>query len=260
MDLIKQILHKIDQNQERINNNRPLGQSKVKDLKNYFKIGLTYSSNAIEGNTLTESETKVIIEDGITIGGKPLKDHLDAIGHARAFDHLWKLAKNPDITENDIKELHKICFQPKDGIAAGEYRQMDVLITGSHHNDKLSRHEDVPDHMNDFVQKLPKKRAQLHPVEYAATLHRDFIYIHPFEDGNGRTARLIMNHALLSTGYPPVIISPAFKHEYIQALEKSHTNSNSFINYIAEQTLQAQRDYIRLLRLPEISRSRGIER
>jgi len=257
MDILDQLLKKIDQNQKRINRSRPLEQTQVRNLKDYFKIGLTYASNAIEGNTLTESETKVVIEDGITIGGKPLKDHLEAIGHARAFDYLWELAKNPDITEQDIKELHKICFQPKDGSAAGQYRQIDVIITGSQHNDKLSRHEDVQDHMREFVEQLPDKRKRLHPVVYAATLHRDFIYIHPFEDGNGRTARLIMNHALLATGYPPVIISPAFKHEYIQALEKSHSNSQAFTNYIAEQVLHAQRDYIRLLRLPEISNCEG---
>ncbi|BBB92056.1 MAG TPA: Fic family protein [Methylomusa anaerophila] len=252
MDGINQTLKKIDHNQISINQNRPLEQTQVKNLKNYFKIGLTYASNALEGNTLTESETKVVIEEGITIGGKPLKDHLEAIGHARAFDYLWELAKSADITENDIKELHKICFQPKDGAAAGQYRQVDVIITGSHHNDKLSRHEDVPAHMRDFAAQLPEKRARLHPVVYAATLHRDFIYIHPFEDGNGRTARLLMNHALLATGYPPVIISPAFKHEYIQALEKSHSNSQMFTHYIAEQVLQAQRDYIRLLHLPPV--------
>lgn len=250
MSIIEQTLEKIDQKQKRINESRPLDQSKIKNLKNYFKIGLTYASNALEGNTLTESETKVVIEDGITIGGKSLKDHLDAIGHARAFDYLWELAKSTNITEQDIKELHKICFQPKDGATAGQYRQVDVIITGSQHNDKLSDYEKVPDHMQKFVLQLAEKRVHLHPVVYAATLHRDFIYIHPFEDGNGRTARLIMNHALLSTGYPPVIISPAFKHEYIQALEKSHSTSQVFVSYMAEQVLQAQRDYIRLLRLP----------
>ncbi|CUH97530.1 hypothetical protein P22_3661 [Propionispora sp. 2/2-37] len=244
------ILQKIEQNQKRINQARPLDQAQVKNLKEYFKIGLTYSSNALEGNTLTESETKVVIEDGITIGGKSLKDHLDTIGHARAFDYLWELAKTPDITEQDIKELHKLCFQPKLGETAGQYRKVDIVITGSAHNDKFSLHEDIPVHMRNFVQQLPDKRKKLHPVVYAAALHRDFIVIHPFEDGNGRTARLIMNHALLSSGYPPVIISPTFKHEYIQALEQSHTQNNIFFEYITEQALEAQRDYICLLRLP----------
>lgn len=255
---IEQILKKIDQNQLRINQSRPLDQKQVKNLKDYFKLGLTYSSNALEGNTLTESETKVVIEDGITIGGKPLRDHFEAVGHARAFDYLWDVAKNPVITEENVKELHKICFSPSEGEKAGTYRQVDVVITGSQNNDKLSRHEDIEKDMKRFIDQLPGKQNSLHPVTYAATLHRDFIYIHPFEDGNGRTARLIMNHALISKGYPPVIIPPAFKHEYIQALEKSHSSIHPFAAYLAEQVLQAQRDYIRLLRIPEISK--GISR
>ncbi|MBP2660399.1 MAG: ibpA, partial [Firmicutes bacterium] len=105
-----------------------------------------------------------------------------------------------------------------------------------------------------------EKGEKLHPVEYAAFLHKDFIFIHPFEDGNGRTARLIMNHALLSRGYPPVIIPVAFKHEYNQALENSRTNKQVFSKYIAEQVLQAQRDYIRLLHIPQITKSRGMSR
>lgn len=255
--MLEQLFAKLDQNQLRINHYPPLTQNKLKNLKDYFKIALTFASNALEGSTLTEAETKVVIEDGITIGGRSLNDHLDAIGHARAFDYLWELAKSPDITEQDIKELHKLCFQPKDGEAAGQYRQIDVIITGSQHNDKLPDFQAVPEHMRVFAQQIPSKREELHPVAYAATLHRNFIYIHPFQDGNGRVARLLMNHALLALGFPPVIISPFFKHTYIQALEQSHTNSKPFITYIAEQTLEAQRDYIRLLRIPEINNSKS---
>lgn len=251
-------LQKIDENQLLINQNRPLDQEQVKNLKDYFKVGITYSSNAIEGNTLTETETKVVLEEGITIAGKPLRDHMDAVGHARAFDYLWELAKRPLITEDDIKHLHRLCFSPSAGDKAGNYRKVDVIITGSQHNDKLPRHYQVAEDMKRLVSELPDKQKALHPVEYAATLHRDFIYIHPFEDGNGRTARLLMNHALLSKGYPPVVISPYFKHDYIQALEQSHAGSKPFIHYIAEQVLQAQRDYIRLLHLPE--RTRGMSR
>ena len=212
---------------------------------------MTYSSNALEGNTLTESETKVVLENGVTISGKPLADHLDAIGHARAFDYLWTLAKTSDITEADILELHKLCFQPKDGNSAGQYRTVDVLISGSAHNDMLPRFQDVPAKMQKLIADLPSLNHHLHPVEYAAVLHRDFIQIHPFVDGNGRVARLLMNHALLRAGYPPVIISPYFKHEYIQALEQSWTDSQIFANYIAEQELQAQREYVKLLKLKD---------
>ena len=249
MSTLQQLLREIDAKQELINKQRPLEQTQIKNLKEYFKVGLTYASNALEGNTLTESETKVVLEDGVTIGGKPLKDHLDAIGHGRAFDWMWGLAKGGEISEENVKKLHVLCFQPSEGEQAGEYRRVNVVITGSQHNDRLPRHEEVPSLMKEWAVSLPEKRKKLHPVQYAAQLHQEFIVIHPFADGNGRVARLLLNHALISQGYPPVIISPVFKHEYIQALEQSHTKPEAFAAYIAEQVVQAQRDYIRLLRL-----------
>ena len=152
------ILEKIDENQERINQARPLEQSRVHNLREYFRIGLTYSSNAIEGNTLTESETKVVLETGITVSGKPLKDHLDTIGHAKAFDYLWTMAMTSDITEQDIKKMHELCFQPRIGDAAGNYRATNVLITGSAHNDKIPGHEEIPDVMKRLVVELPEMK------------------------------------------------------------------------------------------------------
>ena len=249
MNNLSQLLKQIDDKQLLINPNRPLDQRQVQNLKEYFKIGLTYASNALEGNTLTESETKVVIEDGVTIGGKALRDHLEAIGHARAFDFMWELAKRLEITENDIRKLHLLCFQPSEGEFAGQYRKVNVVITGSQYNDRLSSYENVPSDMRKLVEEGKMQQKQLHPVEYAAWLHRTFIVIHPFSDGNGRVARLLLDHALISQGYPPVIISPMFKHEYIHALEQSHERPQAFAAYIAEQVLQAQRDYIRLLRL-----------
>ena len=174
---------------------------------------------------------------------------MDAIGHGRAFDWMWGLAKGVEISEEDVKKLHVLCFQPSEGEQAGEYRRVNVVITGSQHNDRLPSHEEVPGLMKEWAVSLPEKRKKLHPVHYAAQLHQEFIVIHPFADGNGRVARLLLNHALISQGYPPVIISPVFKHEYIQALEQSHTKPEVFVDYIAEQVVQAQKDYIRLLRL-----------
>ncbi|MBP2641112.1 MAG: ibpA [Firmicutes bacterium] len=249
MNNLSQLLHQIDDKQQLINRNRPLDQQQVRNLKEYFKIGLTYASNALEGSTLTESETKVVIEDGVTIGGKSLRDHLEAIGHARAFDFMWELAKRQEVTEADIVKLHLLCFRPSEGEVAGQYRSVNVIITGSQYNDRLSAHETVASDMSDLIKESKLRQDQLHPVEYAAWLHRAFIIIHPFADGNGRVARLLLNHALISRGYPPVIISPAFKNEYISALEQSHERPQVFTEYIAEQVLEAQKDYIRLLRL-----------
>ncbi|MHC1745936.1 MAG: Fic family protein [Negativicutes bacterium] len=249
MNNLSQLLKQIDDKQQLINWNRPLDQQQVQNLKEYFKIGLTYASNALEGNTLTESETKVVIEDGVTIGGKPLRDHLEAIGHARAFDFMWELAKRQEVAEADILKLHTLCFQPSEGEVAGRYRTVNVIIAGSRYNDRLSTHETISSDMSKLIEESKSRQDKLHPVEYAAWLHRAFIIIHPFADGNGRVARLLLNHALISHGYPPVVISPAFKHEYIRALEQSHERPQVFTEYIAEQVLEAQKDYIRLLRL-----------
>ena len=249
MSEIGNLLKRIEANQAIIGNNRPLEQTQVQNLRDYYKIGFVYASNALEGSTLTLSETKVVIEDGITIGGKPMRDHLDAVGNARAFDYIWQLAKKTVLTEEDIKEIHKICFQPKDEDLAGQYRKVNVLISGSQYNELIPDYTEVPKLMKEFANNLPAKQSKEHPAIYAASIHRDFVYIHPFHDGNGRVARILMNHAMLSQGYPVVVISPKFKNEYISALEKSRKNPDIFIEYTLEQLIEAQKEYIRLLKL-----------
>jgi len=243
------ILSTIDALQERINNNRPFGREELEELKQYYKIGLTFSSNAIEGNSLTESETKVIIEDGLTIGGRPMKDHLEAIGHSQAFDYMWNLSKNRDITERNIKSLHKLFFQAIDEKHAGKYRKRNVIISGSQYNDMIPSPTELTTAMKDFIKDMPIKRQELHPVTFAALIHKEFVFIHPFVDGNGRVARLLMNLALIQDGYPITIIPPVLRPDYIRTLEKSHVDNSEFIEFIAEQVLQTQRDYIRLLRI-----------
>lgn len=117
--------------QQEINKHRPLKGQSLKQLQEYFRIGLTWSSNALEGNSLTETETKVVIEDGITIGGKPLRDHFEAIGHAEAFDYLQKLANRKEITERDILKLHKLFYYRIDEANAGHYRKQNIIFTGT---------------------------------------------------------------------------------------------------------------------------------
>src|SRR3972149_2291179 len=120
----------VDELQREIDNYRPLPRHALRQLKEYYRIRLTYSSNALEGNSLTETETKIVLEEGITIGGKPLKDHLEALGHSEAYDHLHKLSKNRVITEKDILELHKLFYYRIDKENAGVYRKVPVIITG----------------------------------------------------------------------------------------------------------------------------------
>ena len=231
--------------QGKIRAHRPLDAYEIKQLKEYFRIGLTYTSNAIEGNSLTESETKVVLEDGITIGGKPLKDHFEAIGHSEAFDLLYKLAKRQDITEDDILGLHRLFYYRIDSETAGKYRERNVIITGTDFIPPGPT--EVPKAVQEFLSNLPSLR-QLHPVEYAAMLHLNLVTIHPFIDGNGRTARLLMNLALLQSGYPITIIPPIIRGDYISVLRDSNKGDNKpFINFISCCVWESQKEYLRLL-------------
>ncbi len=234
-----------DKLQEKIRSHRPLDAYEVKQLKEYYRIGLTYTSNALEGNSLTESETKVVLEDGITIGGKPLKDHFEAIGHSEAFDLLYKLAEGQRITEDDILGLHRLFYYRIDAETAGKYRERNVIITGTDFTPPTPAA--VPLAMQEFFGNLPTLRT-LHPVEYAAMLHLQFVNIHPFIDGNGRTARLLMNLALLQAGYPITIIPPIIRGDYISALRDSNKGNNQpFINFITCCVWESQKEYLRLL-------------
>ena len=231
--------------QEKIREHRPLDAYEVKQLKEYYRIGLTYSSNALEGNSLTESETKVVLEDGITIGGKPLKDHLEAIGHSEAFDLLYKLADSQEITEDDILGLHRLFYYRIDAGTAGKYRDRNVIITGTDFMPPAPTA--VPSAMQEFLGNVPTL-LQLHPVEYAAMLHLNLVNIHPFIDGNGRTARLLMNLALLQAGFPITIIPPIIRGDYISALRDSNKGDNTpFINFTSCCVWESQKEYLRLL-------------
>lgn len=217
----------------------------IKELKQYFRIGLTYSSNALEGNSLTESETKVVLEDGLTVGGKPLRDYLEAVGHSKAYDFMYELILSDSITEADIKKLHALFYQTIDEANAGIYRMQRVFISGSSY--PMPEPEKVPELMTDFIIQVNQMKSNLHPVEFAAKFHKEFVYIHPFIDGNGRVARLLMNLALLQSGYPIAIIPPILRSEYIASLEKAHVKEEVFIQFIAERVIEAQKDYLRLL-------------
>ena len=243
---MSKILEETDALQKEINTYRPLSRHILKQIKEYYRIGLTYSSNALEGNSLTETETKIILEDGITIGGKPIKDHYEALGHSEAYDLMCKLAQNGLFTEANIKKLHKLFYYRIDEKKAGRYRKVKVFISGSQHS--LPKPEEVPDLMKKFVVELEELERSCHPVEYAALAHKKFVFIHPFADGNGRVARLLMNLVLLQKGYVIALISPVLRNEYIRTLEKAHKEDKEFIEFIARSLIETQRDYLRLLR------------
>jgi Fic family protein len=236
----------IDKLQEEINRYRPLSRSALRQLKEYYRIGLTYSSNALEGNSLTETETKIVLEEGITIGGKPLKDHFEVMGHSEAYDHLYKLAKNGDIREKDILELHKLFYYRIDRENAGVYRKIPVIITGV--DFKFPPPSKIRPLMQEFLEEIPSLRAKYHPAEYAALIHLRFVNIHPFIDGNGRAARLLMNLALLQAGYVITIIPPVLRREYLDSLKANNRGDNKpFISFIIAMLYESQKDYLRIL-------------
>lgn len=243
---MREILTEIDKLQDEINSLRPLSANTLKQLKEYYRVGLTYTSNAIEGNSLTETETKVVLEDGITIGGKPIKDYYEALGHSEAYDYIYKLAKDKEITEDAIKKLHKLFYHRIDEAKAGKYRKEKVLISGSKY--ALPAPEKVPARMAEFISRAKDMDRKNHPVDYSALVHKEIAFIHPFIDGNGRVARLLMNLVLLQKGYVIALIPPILRRDYIQALEKAHTNDKDFRKFIAERVRETQKDYLRLLR------------
>jgi len=239
-------LKEVDKLQKEINKFHPLSHHALRQLKEYYRVGLTYSSNALEGNSLTETETKIVLEEGITIGGKPLKDHLEALGHSEAYDCLFRLSKNKVITEEDILELHKLFYYRIDKENAGVYRKVPVIIAGV--DFKFPPPSKIRPLMEEFVAEIPSLRKRVHPVEYSALIHLRFVSIHPFIDGNGRTARLLMNLALLQTGYVITVIPPILRREYLDSLKASNKGDNTpFINLITGMVYESQKDYLRIL-------------
>ena len=199
---------------------RPLPDELLRNLDDWFRVELTYTSNAIEGNTLTRRETALVVEKGLTIGGKTLIEHLEATNHAHALDWIKEqIRRKPQVlSEKDILLIHDIILQGIDNQNAGHYRNVPVRISGS--VVVLPNPRKVPDLMEKFVEWL-KDSEHLHPLELAAESHYRLVTIHPFVDGNGRTARLLMNMVLLMSGYPAAIIRKRDRLAYISSLEKA---------------------------------------
>ena len=241
-------LEKLELYQNTINELRPFEGEMLKQIKDFYRVGLTWTSNALEGNSLTESETKVLIEDGLTVGGRPLRDMFEAVDHAKAYDYMFTLLGNKEITEKHILYLHKLFYQNIDEEFAGRYRDIPVFISGS--NYPVTKVEDIKSEIDDLCKWIKTERKKYHPVEFAAILHKKFVFIHPFKDGNGRVARLLMNASLIQDGYLLALIPPMLRSEYISLLEKAHEDDSLFISFISERELESQKDFLRLLHIP----------
>ncbi len=238
------IFKEIDSLQREIDSYRPLSPDFLKQIKQYYKIGLTFSSNALEGNTLTESETKIVLEEGMTIGGKPLKDHFEAVGHGEAYDFLYTLVCDKTVREKEIQQLHQLFYFRIDEKNAGKYRTNQAIITGSKY--PLPKPGVVPSLMKELIPRIEAFRRENHPIKAAALTHKELVFIHPFIDGNGRAARLLMNLILLQEKYTLAIIPPITRREYIDSLEQAHVDDKDFIHFIARMVRETQKDYLRL--------------
>lgn len=237
----------IDEKKDIIDSHRPFSQNMSRQLRDKLIIEWTYNSNAIEGNTLTLSETKVVLENGITIKGKPLKDHLEIINHKEAIEYIEDLvSKNVKLSEYDIKSVHYLILKEIDSTNAGKYRHENVFISGAKHVPPI--YMNVPYEMQKMIEKYQSWK-DLHPVVRACFLHGEFVKIHPFIDGNGRTARILLNFELIQSGYPPVVIKTENRADYYDALDKAHTTNDytDFIKIIVDLVNDSENLYLYLL-------------
>lgn len=229
MSKLNNLLSEIDVFKAKLDALRPLPVSALEKIQEALEIAYTYESNRIEGNTLTLQETALVINEGLTISGKSMKEHLEVINHSEAIDFIKDVAsKDIAIDERLIKEIHAIILHSIDKENAGTYRNVSVMISGSEHLPPAPYL--ISEQMNSFIDRFNQMQAnKVHPVLIAAYLHSELVKIHPFIDGNGRTSRLLMNLYLLRTGY--VIINlkgdSDSKLKYYQSLEKSHVANDS---------------------------------
>lgn len=236
----------LDKLQDQINALRPFDKEHLEEVRQYYRVGLVYSSNALEGFTYTISETKVLLEDGLTAGGKPLRDAYAVSGHAKAYDHMFTLLRSSGLTLGDINMFHSLLEGSLDNQAVvGQYRTKPSFISGSGY--AVSAPGSIQKEMDDLERFIKAGQGLMHPVEFAAQVHKQLVFIHPFADGNGRVARLVMNTLLIQHGYLPAIIPPILRSDYIAMLEKAHVDDSGFVRFIIEQEIETQKEMLRLM-------------
>ena len=232
IDLPDDYFQNIDEKLAKLNHKRPLSEDSAKSLRDAINLEWTYNTNGIEGSTLTLKETKVVLE-GITIGGKTIKEHLEVINHETAILYLESLIEyDSDISEWNIKSLHQLVLKGIDDENAGKYRNGNVIISGAKHIP--SEHIRVPELMEKLIINYNDWK-EFHPIIRASLLHGELVKIHPFVDGNGRTARLIMNMELMKNGYVPVIIKKEKRLKYYELLDVAHNSGDytEFVKFVA---------------------------
>jgi len=247
--LDQKLATRLEEKLKKLNSMRPLPKSAVKKLQNQFRIEMTYNSNAIEGNSLTLKETFLVINEGINVKGKPLKDHLEAKDHHAALQYLYELVekgKRHTISERLIRTLHQIIMQETDKEWAGIYRNSNVIIGGASHTppDAL----DVPRKMQGFINWIKESKKNLHIIELSALIHHKLVHIHPFFDGNGRTSRIMMNLLLMQSGFPLVIILKNDRKKYYDVLDRADKEDyKPLVRFITQAVERSLDLYLKIL-------------
>ena len=229
------ILQRISDKKKRLDSLRPLSPSLVSRLRNQVIIEWTYNSNAIEGTRLSLKETELVIEQGLTVRGVPMRDHFEALNHKEAILYLEELVRKGNFRIDCllIGQIHQLILKNIDQENAGKYRQVQIKITGSNHSPPLPIK--IPLKMKAFEEWLRERKNRKYLIDYAAIAHFKLVDIHPFIDGNGRTSRLLMNLILMSAGYPPTIILKTDRPKYYQALTLAHKgNIKPFVDFIGQ--------------------------
>lgn len=237
----------IDSLKEAIDKHRPFSKSLTNSLHEKLIVEWTYNSNAIEGNTLTLSETKVVLE-GMTIGGKSMVEHLEAINHREAILFVEDLiADKEPLSEWNIKNIHALILREIDNANAGQYRNENVVISGAKH--VPPKHFGIGDLMQKLMAEYKNEWKAFHPIVRATLIHGEFVKIHPFIDGNGRTSRLLLNFELLKNGYTPIIIKNKERARYYDVLDLAHTSMNyePFIGLVSKLVIESEKLWLSVL-------------
>ncbi|MBW2735339.1 MAG: Fic family protein [Deltaproteobacteria bacterium] len=224
---ISELISQVDDLKKCLDSFRPLSPEQAENLQQVFDTEYTYDSNRIEGNTLTLQETALVLEKGVTIGGKPLKEHLEVINHQEAIGYIRDIVnKDVELDERALKDIHAIILKSIDRKNAGAYRRIGVMIRGSKH--RPPEPHMVAELMDNYFAFYRQNNETMHPVLLAADMHEKLVTIHPFVDGNGRSARMLMNLILLQQGYPVANISSERdeRQDYYTALEAVQTGGS----------------------------------
>jgi len=223
---------------------RPLAPAALARLRELMAVEWTYNSNAIEGNTLTLRETRLILEAGLTIGGKSLREHFEVINHREAIAYVEALATEAaPITPFHVRQIHKLVLTQIDDASAGAYRTALVRIAGAAFEPPEAW--EVPVRMDAWGDWLGGAAAELPPVDRAALAHHRLVAIHPFIDGNGRTSRLVMNLVLMQAGYPPAIIQRSNRRQYYTVLARADRGqAGPLVDFVARAVERSLNIYL----------------